>query len=163
MARWNQKSLALIALVGLMSVYSTAAIAKDKDKKDKDRDKDRRPAPVQVVPGTPGTVQVIRLTDAQRLMLVRLIQGTGDRNDLLSTDLRTRILGQVQSLPPGIRKQLLQGKGLPPGIAKKLIPLPLTINSYLGIPVNSIQLYAIGPDVLLINSVSNIVFDIIPF
>ncbi len=162
MARWNQKSLAVIGLVGLISLSSTAAIAKDK--KDKNREKDRRPVPVQVVPttGAPTVIQTVTLTDAQRLLLVNVIRGTGDRADLLTPVMRTQILSQVNSLPPGIRKQLLRGKGLPPGIAKKLIPIPVAVNSYLGIPANSIQLYAIGSDVLVMNSLNKLILDIIP-
>ncbi len=163
MARWNQKSLAVIGLVGVLSLSSTAAIAKDK--KDKNREKDRRSVPVQVTPttGTPTIIQTVTLTESQRLLLVNIIRGTGDRADLLTPVLRTQILGQIHSLPPGIRKQLFRGKGLPPGIAKKLIPIPVTINSYLGIPANPIQLYAIGSDILVINSLSQTVFDIIQF
>ena len=32
-----------------------------------------------------------------------------------------------QSLPPGIRKNLMRGKPLPPGIAKKMVPDPILL------------------------------------
>lgn len=64
----------------------------------------------------------------------------------------------VQTLPPGIAKNLLRGKPLPPGIAKVFLPadlLPL-------LPVYpGYEYLVVGRDVVLVDSTSLIVADIL--
>jgi hypothetical protein len=104
--------------------------------------------------------QFVNFTSSQRTVLVDLLRGNCSCNTLVSNSVRTQIVSQAQSLPPGIQKQLLRGKGLPPGIAKKLIPLPKQVNSYINVPT-SYNLFVVGSNVVLINQVNSVVVDFI--
>lgn len=104
--------------------------------------------------------QFVNFTSSQRTVLVDLLRGNCSCNTLVSNSVRTQIVSQAQSLPPGVQKQLLRGKGLPPGIAKKLIPLPKQVNSYINVPT-SYDLFVVGSNVVLINQVNFVVVDFI--
>ena len=103
--------------------------------------------------------QVTSFTTSQRATLVSLLRGDCDCNYLLSDSIRTEISG-LRSLPPGIQKQLLRGKGLPPGIAKKFVRLPKPVNTYVKLPTQY-DLLMIGSDLVLVDQVRSVVVDII--
>jgi hypothetical protein len=67
-------------------------------------------------------------------------------------------IGNVEALPPGIRKRLARGKPLPPGIAKKVAPAGL--RSRLRLP-NGYQVIEVGLDVLLVEVATSIVHDVL--
>ena len=67
-------------------------------------------------------------------------------------------VGNVDALPPGIRKNLARGKPLPPGIAKKVAPAGL--RSRLRVP-DGYQIIEVGLDVLLVEIATSIVHDIL--
>ena len=67
-------------------------------------------------------------------------------------------VGNVEALPPGIRKRLARGKPLPPGIAKKVAPAGL--RSGLRLPYGY-QVFEVGLDVLLVEVATSIVHDIL--
>ena len=104
--------------------------------------------------------QVVNFTSSQRTVLVDLLRGNCSCNSLVTNSVRTQIVSQARSLPPGIQKQLLRGKGLPPGIAKKLIRLPKQVNSYINVPT-SYDLFVVGSNVVLVNQVNYVVVDFI--
>jgi len=104
--------------------------------------------------------QVATFTTSQRTVLVDLLRGTCGCNYLLTNSLRTQIVSQARSLPPGIQKQLLRGKGLPPGIAKKLVRLPKQVNTYTNLPANY-DLVVVGSNVVLVDQVNYVVVDFI--
>lgn len=118
--------------------------------------------PVRTVQQTQNgqTVQVVSFTNSQRTVLTNLLQGNCDCNYLLTNTFRTQVNSQVRSLPPGIQKQLLRGKGLPPGIAKKLLVLPKQVNTYINVPAQY-ELAVIGSNVVLLNQARTIVVDLI--
>lgn len=62
------------------------------------------------------------------------------------------------ALPPGIAKNLARGKPLPPGIAKVFLPNGIlsTLPAYPGY-----EYRAVGNDVVLVNSTTGIVSDIL--
>jgi hypothetical protein len=64
----------------------------------------------------------------------------------------------VESLPPGIRKNLARGKPLPPGIAKKVAPSAL--QSALELP-NGYELVEVGLDVLLVEVATGVIHDVL--
>lgn len=105
-------------------------------------------------------VQVTSFTTSQRTVLVDLLHGDCSCNNLLSNSVRTQIMSQSRSLPPGIQKQLLRGKGLPPGIAKKLVRLPKQVNTYVNLPTYY-DLVVVGSNVVLIDQVNYVVVDYI--
>ncbi|MBD2021398.1 hypothetical protein H6F43_14560 [Leptolyngbya sp. FACHB-36] len=109
---------------------------------------------------TTRQIQVQNFTTSQRTVLVDLLRGNCGCNYLLSNSLRTQIISQTRSLPPGIQKQLLRGKGLPPGIAKKLVPLPKQVNTYINLPAQY-DLFVVGSNVVLIDQVRYTVVDLI--
>jgi hypothetical protein len=104
--------------------------------------------------------QVVTFTNNQRTVLANLLRGTCDCNYLVNNALRTQITRQARSLPPGIHKQLLRGKGLPPGIVQKLVRLPKQVNTYVNLPT-IYDLGVIGSNVVLINQVNYRVVDVI--
>ena len=104
--------------------------------------------------------QVVNFTSSQRTVLVDLLRGNCSCNSLVTNSVRTQIVSQARSLPPGIQKQLLRGKGLPPGIAKKLIRLPKQVNSYINVPTYY-DLFVVGSNVVLVNQVNYVVVDFI--
>jgi len=67
-------------------------------------------------------------------------------------------VGNVEALPPGIRKRLARGKPLPPGIAKKFAPSGL--RSRLHLP-DGYQIVEVGLDVALVEVATSIVHDIL--
>ncbi|XHX76718.1 MAG: hypothetical protein RBJ76_20085 [Stenomitos frigidus ULC029] len=104
--------------------------------------------------------QVTSFSTSQRTVLVDLLRGNCSCNNLLTSATRTQIVRQSRSLPPGIQKQLLRGKGLPPGIAKKLVRLPKQVNTYVNLPA-SYDLVVVGSNVLLLDQVNYVVVDYI--
>lgn len=64
----------------------------------------------------------------------------------------------VESLPPGIAKNLARGKPLPPGIAKKFVPddLRRRLPDYAGYDV-----LIVDHDVLLIEAATRVIVDIL--
>jgi hypothetical protein len=65
--------------------------------------------------------------------------------------------GQVESLPPGIRKNLARGKPLPPGIAKKLDPnFARQLPNYQGY-----EWRQVGSDAALVNITTGVVREIL--
>lgn len=105
-------------------------------------------------------VNFTNFTTNQRTVLVDLLRGNCDCNYLVSDSLRTQIFNQARSLPPGIQKQLLRGKGLPPGIAKKFVRLPKQVNTYLNLPTQY-DLVVVGSNVVLLDQVRYVVVDVI--
>lgn len=103
--------------------------------------------------------QVSTFTSNQRTVLVDLLQGNCSCNNLLTSAFRSQLVSQARSLPPGIQKQLLRGKGLPPGIAKKLV-LPKQVNSYVNLPT-TYDLVVIGSNLVLLDQVNSVVVDFI--
>ena len=66
---------------------------------------------------------------------------------------------QATALPPGIAKNLARGKRLPPGIAKNYLPKHVlsSLPNYPGY-----EYLAAGNNILLVNSASKIIADILP-
>lgn len=120
----------------------------------------------RVVVAYNGAVRSARQTriqsfsSSQRTVLVDLLRGNCSCNSLLTQAVRTQIIGQSRSLPPGIQKQILKGKGLPPGIAKKLVRLPKTVNTYINLPT-SYDLVVVGSNLMLLEQVNYTVVDFI--
>lgn len=104
--------------------------------------------------------QVMNFTSRQRTVLVDLVRGNCSCNNLVTNSVRTQIVSQARSLPPGIQKQLLRGKGLPPGIAKKMVRLPKQVNTYINLPTYY-DLFVVGSNVVLVNQVNYVVVDFI--
>lgn len=84
----------------------------------------------------------------------------------LSVDLKTRIrdyytahpVGNVEALPPGIRRNLARGKSLPPGIAKRVAPPALAAT----IPLrDGYEIVEVGLDVFLVEVATNVVHDVL--
>ena len=67
-------------------------------------------------------------------------------------------VGNVEALPPGIRKNLARGKPLPPGIAKKFAPDGL--RSRVRLPVGY-EIMEVGLDVLLVEIATSVVQEIL--
>ena len=84
----------------------------------------------------------------------------------LTKDMQTEIrswyslhpVGNVEALPPGIRKRLARGKPLPPGIAKQVAPSGL--RSRVRLP-DGYEIIEVGLDVLLVEVATSIVHDIL--
>ena len=112
--------------------------------------------PVRTVQQT----QVVSFTSSQRTVLVDLLRGNCSCSNLVTNSVRNQIVSQARSLPPGIQKQLLRGKGLPPGIAKKLVRLPKQVNTYINLPTDY-DLFVVGSNVVLVNQVNYVVVDFI--
>lgn len=64
----------------------------------------------------------------------------------------------VESLPPGIRRNLARGKPLPPGIAKKTLPSDL--RSRLTVP-ERYEVVEVGLDVFLVEVATGIIHDVL--
>lgn len=80
------------------------------------------------------------------------------------SDLQARELARggsytgYQALPPGIAKNVAQGKPLPPGIAKKSVPADMMP----GLPVHpGYQWQVLGRDLVLVQDGSNVIADIL--
>ena len=67
-------------------------------------------------------------------------------------------VGNVDALPPGIRKRLARGKPLPPGIAKQFAPDGL--RSRIRLP-DGYEIIEVGLDVLLVEVATNVVHDVL--
>ncbi|MCF4165836.1 RcnB family protein [Zavarzinia compransoris] len=67
--------------------------------------------------------------------------------------------GYYSSLPPGLRRQLVTKGRLPPGIARKALPPGLS-NALPPAP-RGYQRMIVGPDVLLVETATGIILDII--
>lgn len=91
---------------------------------------------------------------------------SGSTSITLTKDMRVEIrnwyteypVGNVEALPPGIRKNLARGKPLPPGIAKQIAPDGL--RSRVRVP-NGYEIIEVGLDVLLVEVATGIVHDIL--
>lgn len=121
------------------------------------------PRVVMVYNGAVRRVQQTRIssfTTSQRTVLIDLLRGNCGCNYLLTDATRTQIMSQARSLPPGIQKQLLKGKGLPYGIAKKWVALPKQVNTYINLP-SYYDLVVIGSNVVLLDQVTEVVVDVI--
>lgn len=99
-------------------------------------------------------------TTSQRTVLVDLLRGNCGCNYLLTDSVRTQIISQARSFPPGIEKRLLKGKGLPPGIAKKWVYLPKKVNTYINLPTYY-DLVVIGSNLVLLDQTNEVVVDLI--
>jgi len=80
----------------------------------------------------------------------------------LSTQIRSfyasRPVSNVESLPPGIRRNLARGKPLPPGIAKRSAPPELASRVHLR---DGYELVEVGVDVFLVEVATNVVHDVL--
>ncbi|MDX2097535.1 MAG: anti-virulence regulator CigR family protein [Leptolyngbyaceae cyanobacterium bins.59] len=156
MTKWKQYCVPLLGLVLLGSFWGLPVDAKPQHGKGKptERVNSNRnggtTTPAQSLPVFTGT---------QRTQLSQLLNGTTVRNNILDTQTRSTIAGQVSSLPPGIQKRLARGKALPPGIAKKVF-LPKTVNSYLNVSTQY-DLIVMGSNVVMYDSVTQVVADVI--
>lgn len=65
---------------------------------------------------------------------------------------------EATALPPGIRRQVAQGRPLPPGIAKKVAPAELRRS--VDLP-DGYELVEVGLDVLLVEVATNVVHDVL--
>jgi len=108
---------------------------------------------------TTTTSQTTTFTTSQTTQIVEIIRGTSSSSYLITDSLRDQIYAQQASLPPGIRKNLLRGKGLPPGIAKK-VKLPIEVCNYVNLPENT-NVIVVGSNIVLVNSITNVVLDIV--
>ncbi|MGQ9870473.1 hypothetical protein [Leptodesmis sp.] len=104
--------------------------------------------------------RISSFTTNQRTVLVDLLRGNCGCNYLLTNAVRTQIISQARSLPPGIQKRLLKGKGLPPGIAKKWVVLPKQVNTYVNLPTYY-DLVVIGSNLVLLDQTTEVVVDLI--
>jgi hypothetical protein len=91
---------------------------------------------------------------------------TASASIMLTKDMQTEIrswyslhpVGNVEALPPGIRKRLARGKPLPPGIAKQVAPAGL--RSRVRLP-DGYEIIEVGLDVLLVEVATSIVHDVL--
>ena len=97
-------------------------------------------------------------TAERRTVVVGAIYGTNEHRDLISPELRRNILSDLDSLPPGIRRQYLDGRSLPPGIAKQY-ELPATIQPLIDLDPEA-QVLVIGRDILIVNRSTQVIWDI---
>jgi|GEM_PF-1280822 len=150
-----------VAIAALLVISTTALIAQTaqaKGKKGRGNNGNRnRSTPVQIAPDS--ALQLLNLSSTQRTILVNLLQGTSDPNNLLSDALRLEI-ANLPALPPGIQKQLARGRGLPPGIAKKVV-LPRTVVQYLNLPRENVDVVILGSTAAIVDPSTNIILDLI--
>ena len=109
---------------------------------------------------TVQNVQLVSFTNSQRTVLTDLLRGNCNCNYLLTNTFRSQVTSQLRSLPPGIQKQLIRGKGLPPGIAKKLLVLPKQVNTYINLPTQY-DLAVVGSNLVLLDQARTIVVDLL--
>lgn len=84
----------------------------------------------------------------------------------LTVEARTRIrdyyaagsVGNVDGLPPGIRRNLTRGKPLPPGIARKSAPTDLQASLRIA---DGYEIVEVGLDVFLVEVATNIIHDVL--
>lgn len=89
------------------------------------------------------------LTAERRVIIVDAIYGRNQYGPLISNELRRAILNDAQDLPPGIRRQYLDGRTLPPGIAKKH-ELPDSIAPLIELDPRG-QVVVVGRDIVIID------------
>ena len=89
-------------------------------------------------------------------ILVDIVFGDDERETIRDYYSGRRV--NVDTLPPGIAKNLQRGKPLPPGIAKK--NLPDDLESRL-LPLDGFRRQVLGDDIALIDEENNIIVDII--
>jgi hypothetical protein len=95
-------------------------------------------------------------------LLYDLLYGAPRRHDLIREDIRQVLRRRNNTLPPGIQKQLAQGKTIPPGLQKRMILLPEDVNDYLGFTRRSdIRIGVLGGNVLLFDVTSGFIHDIL--
>ena len=88
-----------------------------------------------------------------------MIKGTGSNSSLIPAPLRSDILANLSSLPPGIQQRLLRGRSLPNGIAKKF-NLPASVPPAVNLPANY-QVVVVGSNVVVIDSVTSVIIDVL--
>lgn len=98
------------------------------------------------------------LTAQRRTTLVGIVYGTSPNRNLIDDRLRRNILNDLDSLPPGIRRQYLNGGTLPPGIAKKY-ELPASVQPLIGLDPQA-QVLVIGRDILVVNRSTQVILDV---
>lgn len=82
--------------------------------------------------------------------LLDILLGTDDDYaDLISEELRLEILDDIDTLPPGIQRQLARGRGLPPGIAKKH-RIPASVLPLLDLEPDT-ELLIIGDNIVIVD------------
>jgi hypothetical protein len=92
-------------------------------------------------------------------ILLDIIYGTDeDYDDLMSDELRRAILGDLDSLPPGIQRQLIRGRGLPPGIAKKY-RMPVPVLTVLDLEPET-EVWIIGDNIIVVDP-ADVILDIV--
>lgn len=157
---WNRYTVALTGIVLLSSgLWGAPASAKPKKEKIQTTPAVTVPASGSGSSTTQPSVQRLTLSSNQRAQLIDLLRGKTTQKGVLSDTTRTQIINQLATLPPGIQKQLLRGKGLPPGIAKKIY-LPKQVNTYLNLPTRY-DLIVMGSNVVMYDAVASIVVDFV--
>ncbi|HEY9735721.1 MAG TPA: hypothetical protein V6D06_05540 [Trichocoleus sp.] len=122
-----------------------------------------RPASTPQATSAPQTAQptptASQLTDQQRQALISMILGTSSNSTLIDPALRAEILANRASLPPGIQRRLVRGRGLPPGIAKRF-NLPSTVPPAVNLPPNC-QIVVVGSNVVVLDPVTSLIVDVL--
>lgn len=122
-----------------------------------------RPASTPQATSAPQTAQPTPttnlLTDQQRQTLIGIILGTHSNSTLIDPALRAEILANRASLPPGIQRRLVRGRGLPPGIAKRF-NLPTTVPPAVNLPPNC-QVVVVGSNVVVLDPVTSLIVDVL--
>lgn len=148
-------ALALLGLMGLGLVMIDPAHAKP----GRGNGNGNRPAPAETVDDSHIEADDELLTSDRVDTLIAIIYGTDeDYADLINDELRRDILADLDSLPPGIRRQLARGRGLPPGIAKKY-QMPVSVLSVLDLEPDT-ELLIIGDSVVIVNP-ADVIIDIV--
>ena len=96
----------------------------------------------------------IIVNNYQKQKLVELFDR--QRHPLIDIEDHREIDAQINSLPPGIKKQLRQGKGLPPGIDKKVI-LDRDVVDYIGVDSSRYDIVVIDSNVVLREKITSVV------
>jgi len=150
--KWSQKTALLLCTLALGSSTLLSSVEAKKPNKVK-------PEKNTVTTITTTSIQSLNLTSVQRTQIIGIIRGTNTSSYLISDSLRQQIFAQASSLPSGIQKNLLRGKGLPPGIAKKVL-LPVAVVRYTNLPANT-NIVVVGSNIVVVDPIKNIILDII--
>lgn len=148
--QWSQKTALLLFTLALGSSTLLSSVEAKKPSKVK---------PEKNTVTTTTSIQSLNLTSVQRTKILEIIRGTSTSSYLIPDSLRQQIFAQVNSLPPGIQKNLLRGKGLPPGIAKKVL-LPANVVRHTNLPANT-NIVVVGSNIVVVDPIKNIILDII--
>jgi hypothetical protein len=70
-------------------------------------------------------------------------------------------LAKRETLPPGLEKQLQRKGKLPPGLEKKIQPMPPALEKQLVVLPTGYRRVVIGDNVIVMNSTTSIVYDIV--